>query len=191
MLVLIDNYDSFTYNLVQYFQILGQEVLVYKNDAVDISRLKEIDPNQIVISPGPNGPEEAGISLEVIQEFYTSKPILGVCLGHQCLGHAFGAQIIHAPEVIHGQSSRLIHNHLGLFRHLPPHLNVGRYHSLAVDINTLSPDWRIDALTEDGVIMAITHQYYPLFGVQFHPESVLSEFGLVLCQNFLHAHIAY
>lgn len=185
MLVLIDNYDSFTYNLVQYFKILGQDVRVFSHDAISIAELKALKPSYIVISPGPNGPDEAGISMDVIREFYQNTPILGVCLGHQCMAQVFGAKIIAATQILHGKTSRLIHNQMGLFDKLPFKLEVTRYHSLAVDPSTLTMDWRIDAWSDDGTIMAISHDKYPLFGVQFHPEAILSDCGLLILQNFL------
>lgn len=184
MLLLIDNYDSFTYNLVQYFQCLNQDVMVYKNDAISISDIEKLSPNHIVISPGPNSPQEAGISLDLICHFYQTLPILGICLGHQCLAHSFGAKIIPAPEIIHGKTSAIIHHKHGLFKNLPSPFSAMRYHSLAVDIETLPPSFAIDAWADD-TIMAISHRQYPLFGLQFHPESILSEYGSSLLANFL------
>lgn len=184
MLLLIDNYDSFTYNLVQYFQCLDQQVIVFKNDAIGISDIEKLSPNHIVISPGPNSPREAGISLDLIQHFYKTLPILGICLGHQCLAHAFGGKIIPAPEIIHGKTSRIIHHKNGLFKNLPGSFAAMRYHSLAVDVETLPPSFAIDAWADD-TIMAISHRQYPLFGLQFHPESILSEYGSSLLAQFL------
>lgn len=185
MLVLIDNYDSFTYNLVQYFKILGQDVAVFTHDKISIDELKKLNPTHIVISPGPKAPKDAGISMEVIRVFHQSTPILGVCLGHQCMGEVFNAQIIGASEILHGKTSRLLHNQLGLFYNLPFDLEITRYHSLAVDPTTLTMDWRIDAWSDDGTIMAMSHTKWPLFGLQFHPEAILSQCGLVMLQNFL------
>ncbi|WP_028388480.1 anthranilate synthase component II [Legionella fairfieldensis] len=185
MLLLIDNYDSFTYNLVQYFQCLKQNVFVFENDRINISDIERLSPQYLVISPGPKGPEEAGISLPLIRYFYRKLPILGICLGHQCLAHAFGASIIQAPEIIHGKTSSITHNKRGLFHDLPNCFQAARYHSLAVDSKTLPSCFAIDAWA-DTTIMAISHRQYPLYGLQFHPESVLSEHGLTLLNNFLH-----
>lgn len=184
MLLIIDNYDSFTYNLVQYFQCLEQEVAVYTHDRIDIPTMHQLAPTHLVISPGPKGPAEAGISLAAIEHFYRDIPILGVCLGHQCLAYAFGAQIIPAPEVIHGKTSRISHNKQGLFRELPNPFLATRYHSLAVDVNTLPNSFAIDAWADD-TIMAISHRNYPLYGLQFHPEAILTEHGLQLLSHFL------
>lgn len=184
MIVLIDNYDSFTYNLVQYFQILNHEITVYKNDGIEISEILAINPEHLVISPGPNSPKEAGISIETIKQCHQRIPILGVCLGHQCLAQAFGGKIIQAPEIIHGKTSTIEHQGKGLFHNIPNHFQATRYHSLTVDIPSLPDCLTIDAWTH-GIIMAISHRYYPLFGLQFHPEAILSEHGLALLDNFL------
>lgn len=184
MLLLIDNYDSFTYNLVHYFQMLGQEVLVYTHDAITLPQIKALKPDYLVISPGPKAPEDAGISLAVIEEFHQLIPILGVCLGHQCLAQAFGGTIISAPEIIHGGTSTILHHYQGLFKNIPNFFSATRYHSLAVEINSLSPCFSIDAWAHE-TIMAISHRQYPLFGLQFHPEAILSEHGLSLLENFL------
>jgi anthranilate synthase component 2 len=185
MLLIIDNYDSFTYNLVQYFQCLKQEVLIYAHDQISLKEIQHLNPDYLVISPGPKGPEEAGISLAAIHHFYKIIPILGICLGHQCLAHAFGAKIIQAPEIIHGKTSPIIHHKQGLFHDLPNHFLATRYHSLAVDINTLPDCFSIDAWAHD-TIMAISHRQYPLYGLQFHPEAILTEHGLPLLSHFLH-----
>lgn len=184
MLILIDNYDSFTYNLVQYFQILGQDVRVFTHDAITIEDLERLSPKYLVISPGPNGPKEAGISLALIERFYQKLPILGVCLGHQCLAQAFGADIISANEIIHGKTSPVFHHKQGIFRNIPSPFQAMRYHSLMIDIKTLPNCFSIDAWA-DETIMAISHRQYPLFGLQFHPESIISEHGLSLLNNFL------
>ncbi|MFA5960411.1 MAG: aminodeoxychorismate/anthranilate synthase component II [Tatlockia sp.] len=185
MLALIDNYDSFTYNIVQYFQQLGQEVVVFKNDQVSIEAINQLKPDYLVISPGPNGPTEAGMSLALIQHFFTRLPILGICLGHQCLAHAFGASISQAPKSVHGKTSAIYHHKQGLFRDLPSPFLATRYHSLAIEVQTLPDCFAIDAWA-DEVIMAISHRQYPLYGLQFHPESILSEHGLTLLNHFLH-----
>lgn len=184
MLLLIDNYDSFTYNLVQYFEILGQNVLVRAHDAITLNQIKEISPHYLVLSPGPKAPEQAGISLAVIQEFHRTIPMLGVCLGHQCLAQAFGGTIISASEIMHGQTSTIVHNGQGIFKNIPNYFTATRYHSLAVDSRSLPPCLRIDAWVNE-TIMAISHRKYPLFGLQFHPEAILSEHGLSLLENFL------
>lgn len=184
MLLIIDNYDSFTYNLVQYFQCLEQEVIVYTHDSIDIPRIEQLSPDYLVISPGPKGPEDAGVSLAAINHFYRDIPILGVCLGHQCMAYAFGANIIQAPEIIHGKTSVVTHHKQGLFRGLPSSFRVTRYHSLAVDVSTLPSCFSIDAWAND-TIMAISHRKYPVYGLQFHPEAILTEHGLQLLSHFL------
>lgn len=184
MLLLIDNYDSFTYNLVQYFQCLNQDVLIYEHDKIDLKTIKRLDPQYLVISPGPKSPDDAGISLAAIQEFYTSIPILGICLGHQCLAQAFGGTIISAPEIMHGKTSTITHNYQGVFRDVPNLFKATRYHSLAVDVASLPSCFSIDAWAKE-TIMAISHRQFPLFGLQFHPEAILSQYGLQLLENFL------
>ncbi|BCA95052.1 aminodeoxychorismate/anthranilate synthase component II [Legionella antarctica] len=184
MLLLIDNYDSFTYNLVQYFQCLNQEVHVFKNDKISLNKIRKLAPQYIVISPGPKSPSEAGISLAVIREFYKKIPILGICLGHQCLAKAFGGQIIPAYEILHGKTSTIIHNYQGVFHNIPNAFEATRYHSLAVDVASLPTCFSIDAWAKE-TIMAISHRQFPLFGLQFHPEAILSQHGLQLLENFL------
>ncbi len=184
MLVLIDNYDSFTYNLVQYFLCLGQEVLTFEHDRISIEEIERLSPDYLVISPGPKGPEEAGISLAIINHFYKRIPILGICLGHQCLAYSFGASIIQAPEIIHGKTSLIRHHKQGLFHDLPSPFKATRYHSLAVDLKTLPASFAVDAWAEQ-TIMAISHRQYPLYGLQFHPEAILSEHGPQLLTRFL------
>ncbi len=185
MLLIIDNYDSFTYNLVQYFQCLNQEVTVFKNDRISIEDIRTLAPKQLVISPGPNSPNQAGISLSVIEHFYQKTPILGICLGHQCLAQFFGAEIVKAEKVIHGKTSALNHHKQGIFNNLPTPFRAMRYHSLVIRIASLPPCFAIDAWAEDGTIMAISHRQYPLYGLQFHPESILSEHGLELLSHFI------
>ncbi len=184
MLLIIDNYDSFTYNIARYFQCLGQDVLVFQHDKIDIDTIKQLNPTYLVISPGPNSPRESGISLEVIRHFYRDIPILGICLGHQCIGHCFGAQIIEAPEIVHGKTSPIHHHKLNLFKNLPNPFKATRYHSLAIDPRTLPACFNIDAVA-DQTIMAISHRDYPLFGLQFHPEAILTEHGMELLNHFL------
>jgi len=185
MLLMIDNYDSFTYNLVYYFQCLGQEVKVFQHDRITPAEIDQLAPQYIVISPGPKSPEQAGISLAAIRHCYQRYPILGVCLGHQCIAHALGATITHAPKILHGKASCITHQQKNLFRGLPNPLNVARYHSLAIQTATLPAALAIDAWAKDGTIMAISHRKYRLYGVQFHPEAVLTEHGMDMLANFL------
>ncbi|WP_028950797.1 anthranilate synthase component II [Sulfurihydrogenibium subterraneum] len=187
MILMIDNYDSFTYNIVQYFYELGQEVLVKRNDEITIEDIKRMDNiDAIVISPGPCTPNEAGISVDVIKEFKGVYPILGVCLGHQSIGQAFGGKIVKAKCLMHGKTSKIYHNEKGLFEGIPNPFNAVRYHSLVIDESTLPEDIEITARSDDGEIMAIEHKKYPIWGVQFHPESILTEYGLKLLENFVH-----
>jgi len=185
MLLMIDNYDSFTYNLVQYFNQLGQEVEVHRNDLISLDDIERKGPEYIVISPGPCTPKEAGISVELIKKFKDKLPILGVCLGHQCLGAAFGANIIRADEIMHGKLSEIIHDGSGLFKCLESPFKATRYHSLIIEENTLEKEFLITAWTENKTIMAIQHEKLPLFGVQFHPESIATEQGIEILKNFL------
>ena len=185
MLLLIDNYDSFVYNLARYLVELGCETKVIRNDAMNVATIRLLKPEAIVISPGPCTPNEAGISIELIRQLSDSIPILGVCLGHQAVAAAFGGDIIRAPEPVHGRTSLVKHSGNGLFKDLPSPLKVGRYHSLIVDEATLSPELIITARTEDGIPMALQHRTRPLYGVQFHPESVLTVAGRPLLANFL------
>lgn len=184
MLLLIDNYDSFTYNLVQYFQCLKQEVLVFKHDQIRLDQIQELNPQYLVLSPGPKTPDDAGICLDVIQKFHTFMPILGICLGHQCLAQAFGGKIIPAPQIMHGKTSSITHHYQRLFRNIPNLFKATRYHSLAVEVESLPDCFSIDAWAKE-TIMAISHRQYPLFGLQFHPEAILSEQGMNLLGNFL------
>lgn len=186
MLLILDNYDSFTYNLVQYFQILGQDVMVYLNDSLTLSDIDTLAPDYLVISPGPKSPEDAGIALATIQHCYQTLPILGVCLGHQCLAHAFGGNIVPASSVQHGKTSLVTHKQQGLFQQIPTPFSVMRYHSLAVDPPSLPSCFVVDAWCKD-TIMAIRHRHWPLYGLQFHPESILTDHGLTLLQHFLDA----
>ncbi len=194
MLVMIDNYDSFTYNLVQYFGELGMEVAVYRNDEISIAELEAIQPSHIVVSPGPCTPQEAGISVEVIKHFAGKVPILGVCLGHQSIGEAFGAKTVRAKQVMHGKLSNIHHNRRGVFHSLQTPLEATRYHSLVVEQKSL-PDcleisaWTLDEKGEHEEIMAIRHKDLPIEGVQFHPESILTEHGHALLRNFLDSKI--
>lgn len=189
MLLLIDNYDSFTYNLYQYFCDLGAEVVVKRNDEIGLKEIEKMMPSHLVISPGPCTPDEAGISLEAIQRFAGEIPILGVCLGHQAIGQAFGASVIRAREVMHGKNSLIHHNQQGVFKGLNRPLSVTRYHSLVIDATTLPVPFEVTAWSQhDGnvdEIMGIRHRTLPIEGVQFHPESILSEQGHELLNNFL------
>ncbi|MCL1886925.1 MAG: aminodeoxychorismate/anthranilate synthase component II [Betaproteobacteria bacterium] len=185
MLLMIDNYDSFTYNLVQYFGELGEEVQVYRNDTITLDDITRLKPDRICISPGPGGPDSAGISLEVLKRFSGVIPILGVCLGHQAIGAAFGGRVVRAKQIMHGKVSRITHTHTGVFRGLPSPLTITRYHSLAVERSSLPDCLEVTAWTDDGEIMGMRHKTLPVEGVQFHPESVLSEQGHALLGNFL------
>ncbi|HEK3230910.1 TPA: aminodeoxychorismate synthase component II [Proteus mirabilis] len=189
MLLLIDNYDSFTYNLYQYFCELGAEVVVKRNDEIGLKEIEKMMPSHLVISPGPCTPDEAGISLEAIQRFAGEIPILGVCLGHQAIGQAFGASVIRAREVMHGKNSLIHHNQQGVFKGLNRPLSVTRYHSLVIDATTLPVPFEVTAWSQhDGnvdEIMGIRHRTLPIEGVQFYPESILSEQGHELLNNFL------
>jgi anthranilate synthase component 2 len=185
VLLMIDNYDSFTYNLVQYFGELGEEVRVVRNDAIDIKGIAALAPARIVISPGPCTPNEAGISVPLIRAFAGKLPILGVCLGHQAIGQAFGASIVHAGRVMHGKTSSIIHAGKGVFAGLPSPFLATRYHSLAIARASLPDCLEITAESEDGEIMGVRHRQFALEGVQFHPESILTEHGHALLKNFL------
>ncbi|MBU0912147.1 MAG: aminodeoxychorismate/anthranilate synthase component II [Gammaproteobacteria bacterium] len=187
MILLIDNYDSFTYNLVQYFAELGEQVLVRRNDEISLTQIAAIRPSSLVISPGPCSPDQAGISLAAIQHFAGQIPILGVCLGHQAIAQAFGAKVVRAKTVMHGKNSLIKHRDQGLFKGLNNPLSVTRYHSLVVDKESVPADFSIEAWTEadESEIMALSHKKLPVYGVQFHPEAILTEQGHQLLQNFL------
>ena len=186
MLLLIDNYDSFTYNLFQYLSELGEEVTVVRNDKMSIADIEKLSPQRIVISPGPGTPEQAGISTKVIRHFGTRLPILGVCLGHQCLGYSYGARIERASEIKHGKSSLIHHDDKGVFNGLPNPFPAIRYHSLAVMRDSLPDCLEVSAWTENALIMGLRHLQFPVAGVQFHPESIMTEVGRDLLKNFLH-----
>jgi anthranilate synthase component II len=185
MLLMIDNYDSFTYNLVQYFGELGEEVRVYRNDAITLKEIAAMKPSRLVISPGPCSPKEAGISVAAIQEFAGKLPILGVCLGHQSIGYAFGGEIVHAKTMMHGKLSPIHHANKGVFTGLPNPMTATRYHSLAIRRETLPADLEITAWTDDSEIMGVRHKTLAVEGVQFHPESIMTERGHDLLRNFL------
>jgi anthranilate synthase component 2 len=185
MLLMIDNYDSFTYNLVQYFGELGEDVRTYRNDEITIEAIEKLNPSRICISPGPCTPHEAGVSVPVLQHFAGKLPILGVCLGHQSIGAAFGGKIIRAQQVMHGKTSPIEHTGIGVFKNLPSPYTIIRYHSLAIARDSLPDCLEVTAWTADGEIMGVRHKTHPIEGVQFHPESILSEHGHALLQNFL------
>jgi anthranilate synthase/aminodeoxychorismate synthase-like glutamine amidotransferase len=189
MLLLIDNYDSFTYNIVQYFGELGAEVRVFRNDAIGVEGIAKLKPAHIVISPGPGGPQEAGISCEVISHFAGKIPLLGVCLGHQCIGHVFGGRVIGAARLMHGKTSRVYHDGTGIFTSMVSPVRATRYHSLIVEGKSLPSCLRITAWTKEKEIMGLAHRTYPVFGVQFHPESIMTDCGKVLLNNFLRIRI--
>jgi anthranilate synthase component 2 len=185
---MIDNYDSFTYNLVQYFGELGQDVQVYRNDEIDLATVAKLKPRHIVISPGPCTPNEAGISVPLIHEFAGKIPLLGVCLGHQSIGQAFGGKIIKAKTLMHGKTSLIYHENVGVFRDLPNPYTATRYHSLVIERETMPDCLEITAWTEDDEIMGVRHKTLAVEGVQFHPESILTEHGHALLDNFLKAY---
>ncbi|OGO43098.1 MAG: anthranilate/aminodeoxychorismate synthase component II [Chloroflexi bacterium RBG_16_58_8] len=185
MLLLIDNYDSFTYNLYQYLSELGEEVTVARNDKISIQEIDKMRPERIVISPGPGTPQQAGISNDIIREYGGRTPILGVCLGHQCIGYAYGGTVGHAGEIRHGKTSEIHHDRKGVFRGLPEPFCAVRYHSLAVKREGLPACLEITAWTEGGIIMGLRHKEYPVEGVQFHPESIMTKSGKDLLRNFL------
>ena len=185
MLLMIDNYDSFTYNLVQYFGELGEEVLVFRNDRISIAEIEELKPARIVVSPGPCSPEEAGISVAAIRHFAGKVPLLGVCLGHQSIGAAFGGRIVRSGYLMHGKTSPIHHDGKGLFTGLPDPFAATRYHSLIVERESLPECLEVTAWVEEGEIMGLRHRELPLWGVQFHPESILTEGGMDLLRNFL------
>ena len=188
MLLMIDNYDSFTYNLVQYLGELGEDVKVIRNDEKSVAEIGAMAPARIVLSPGPCTPNEAGVSLELIDRFKGRVPILGVCLGHQAIGQAFGGKVIHAKTLMHGKVSRIHHSGAGVFRGLPTPYDATRYHSLAIERASCPAELEVTAWTEDGEIMGVRHRTLPIEGVQFHPESILTEHGHALLKNFLTEH---
>ena len=188
MLLMIDNYDSFTYNIVQYFAELGQEVLVKCNDEIDLAGIKALKPDYIVVGPGPCSPKEAGVSVDVIRHFAGKIPVLGVCLGHQSMGYAFGGDIVRAQTLMHGKVSAVQHIGAGVFAGLPNPVTCTRYHSLVIDRASLPDCLEITAWTDDGEIMGVRHKTLPLEGVQFHPEALLTEHGHDMLRNFLQQH---
>lgn len=187
-LLMVDNYDSFTYNIVQYFGELGADIEVFRNDEISLEGIAQRKPDRLVISPGPCSPAEAGISVAAIQHFAGKLPILGVCLGHQSIGAAFGGKIVRAQELMHGKTSVIHTTQQGVFRNLPEKFTVNRYHSLAIERASCPTDLEVTAWTEDGEIMGVRHKSLAIEGVQFHPESILTEHGHAMLKNFLEAH---
>lgn len=185
MILLIDNYDSFTYNLYQYFGIFTEEITVVRNDRITVAEIREMKPERIVLSPGPKNPDEAGICVEVVKEFYDKVPILGVCLGHQCIGAALGARVSYAKQLFHGKQSVITHDGSSVFAGIDSPIKVARYHSLAVLSEGLPECLKVLAQTEDGEIMAMRHREYPVVGLQFHPESIYTEHGKRIIENFV------
>jgi len=184
MILIIDNYDSFTYNLVQYLEMLNKKIMVKRNDEISLEEIQNLNPEGILLSPGPGNPKSAGITLKVINEFKGKIPIIGICLGHQSIAEAFGGKIVKGKEPVHGKISKVNHDGLGVFKHLKSPLNVTRYHSLVVEESSLPKDFIITAKTEDNVIMGIKHKKYLIEGIQFHPEALLTEYGLEMLNNF-------
>ena len=185
MILIIDNYDSFTYNIYHYFGEIGAESNVYRNDKININKIIKLNPKAIVLSPGPCTPDEAGISVDLIKRFKDEIPVLGVCLGHQCLGSAFGANIVRAENVMHGKLSKVSHNEQGVFRGIKNPIKAVRYHSLVVERDSLDKDFIINSWTDDNIIMGFQHNSLPLVGFQFHPESIETEQGMNLLENYL------
>jgi anthranilate synthase/aminodeoxychorismate synthase-like glutamine amidotransferase len=185
MILVIDNYDSFTYNIVQELGELGASIEVARNDQISIAEIKAMRPSHIIISPGPGFPKNAGISRDVIQIFGTEIPLMGVCLGHQCIGEIYGGKVVHAPSLMHGKTSPVLHYGDLLFTDVPSPFTATRYHSLIVEEESLPAELEVIARTESGEIMGVRHKRYPVFGVQFHPESILTDFGMKIFQNFL------
>jgi len=185
MILMIDNYDSFTYNLVQYLGQLGEEVAVHRNDAVTLDRIEEMRPDAIFLSPGPGSPENAGLTVDIIKRFHTTIPIMGICLGHQAIGYAFGADVVRADRLMHGKTSGIINDGRTIFRGLPSPFEAGRYHSLILRRETLPPCLEVSAETAEGEVMGVRHHDYPVEGIQFHPESILTPNGKRIIKNFI------
>lgn len=186
MILVIDNYDSFTYNLVQYIGTINPNLQVHRNDQITIDGIKNISPEKIVISPGPGKPESAGLSIEIVEKFGAKIPILGICLGHQAIAVAFGAKVGPANEIVHGKTSKITHSGSDIFRKIPSAFQATRYHSLVVHEDTFPVEsLKITARTDDGLIMALEHKEFPIYGLQFHPESVVTEYGMQMVKNFL------
>lgn len=189
MILLIDNYDSFTYNLYQYIGIFEDDIKVVRNDEITIDEIRQMNPQRIVLSPGPKNPKEAGICMDVVKEFYDKIPILGICLGHQCIGEALGGTVSYAKALFHGKQSTIIHDGTSIFSGIDSPIKVARYHSLAVQRDTLPKELKVLAETEDGEIMAMRHRKYPVVGLQFHPESIYTQHGKRMIENFINGTI--
>jgi para-aminobenzoate synthetase component 2 len=185
MVLVLDNYDSFTYNLVQYLGELGAEVTVRRNDEITVEEMEKLKPDRLLISPGPGTPDSAGVTLDAIRALAGKMPVLGVCLGHQAIGQAFGGSVIRAPYLMHGKTSEICHDSATIFRGLPYRFKATRYHSLIVDRENLPEVLDVSATTPDGIIMGLRHKEFPVEGVQFHPESVMTEHGMILLENFM------
>lgn len=185
MLLMIDNYDSFVFNLVRYIEELGEEVLIYRNDKISVEEIKKLNIDGIIISPGPKSPKDAGISLDILNNFKGVKPILGICLGHQCIGYYFNNKVIKGREPVHGKISYINHNGKDLFKGVKNPLRVTRYHSLIIDNDNLNNDIEVTSYTEDNIIMGVRHKTYPIYGVQFHPEAEMTEEGHKILENFI------
>lgn len=188
MILVIDNYDSFTYNIVQYLGELGQECKVFRNDQITVNEIRALSPNYIVISPGPCTPDEAGVCLDVIKDFAGEVPMLGICLGHQSIAQAFGGKIIRSPKMMHGKTSKVDHDGLTIFKNIPSPFTAMRYHSLIVESESVPDEFNITSKTDEGEIMSIRHRQFPIEGVQFHPESISTEFGKELLLNFINSY---
>ncbi len=184
-ILFIDNYDSFTYNLVQLVGLFTTDLTIKRNNKISIGEINALNPDKIIISPGPGTPEDSGISIDVIKYFGSSIPILGVCLGHQAIGYSYGAKIIHAPSLMHGKPSAIKHDGKNIYKNIPQNFIAGRYHSLIIDRNTISRDLIITSESEDRVIMGVRHKFFPVEGIQFHPESILTELGKFLIKNWI------
>ena len=187
MILIIDNYDSFTFNLYQLIGEINPDIKVVRNDKLTIEDIRAMQPDHIIISPGPGNPKQAGICLEVIRQFAGEFPILGVCLGHQAIGEAFGGNVVHAPEIVHGKADKVyLEAASPIFKDMPDGFEAARYHSLIVKEDSIPTDYNVDAVSEDGAVMGLSHKILPLYGVQFHPEAVLTEYGHELLENFCH-----
>ena len=185
MILIIDNYDSFTYNLVQYIGSLNPQLEVHRNDKISIDNIKKMNPDRIVISPGPGKPEDSGLSIDIVKEFGCKIPIFGICLGHQAITVAYGGIVDSAPEIVHGKTSCITQTGSAIFKNIPEKFEATRYHSLVAIEETFPEDLKVTAKTENGLIMALEHKTYPIFGVQFHPESIVTEYGMDMVKNFL------
>ncbi len=184
-ILVIDNYDSFTYNLVQMIGKFSEDIIVKRNDKVSLEEIEEINPDKIVISPGPGVPKDSGISIDILKTVGKVKPVLGVCLGHQAIGEVFGAKVVHAPVLMHGKSTMVQHSGEGIYYNVNQNFEAGRYHSLIIDYNSLTSDLEVTSQTEDGIIMGIKHKEFPIEGIQFHPESILTPEGETIIKNWM------